>query len=310
MFDLGIIEIFLLIGIGALVGLSISFVGQTGQGVVLPTVLLITGDVFLAIAINLLNDFITVSLVSIKYIRRKEFHIRQDILIIILISIGVSFVGVLILMTTALGNIYGWFIPLFIILLGLSFMKKGFPTTESIRNMVKKFNKRFKGSKEKNFNEKSMRNDNNADPDKENEDDINGFIKKGSKLFYILAIFFGIFIGINSGLFGASSGLIFVLVLVILYGFPLKRGVGTALILSMIVTFCSFVFYEILGFTIKNTIFFNIEISFYLALGSVIVGIIASSYVQKLPAKTMGRLIGLIIAILGAISLIFYLIKI
>ena len=283
MFDLGIIEIFLLIGIGALVGLSISFVGQTGQGVVLPTVLLITGDVFLAIAINLLNDFITVSLVSIKYIRRKEFHIRQDILIIILISIGVSFVGVLILMTTALGNIYGWFIPLFIILLGLSFMKKGFPTTESIRNMVKKFNKRFKGSKEKNFNEKNMRNDNKTDPDKENEGDINGFINKGSKLFYILAIFFGIFIGINSGLFGASSGLIFVLVLVILYGFPLKRGVGTALILSMVVTFCSFVFYEILGFTIKNTIFFNIEISFYLALGSVIVGIIASSCVQTAP---------------------------
>ena len=70
----------ILIGIGLLVGISISFVGQTGQGVVLPIVLLFTGDVFLAIAVNLLNDLITSFIVSIRYIRRKQFKITGHIL--------------------------------------------------------------------------------------------------------------------------------------------------------------------------------------------------------------------------------------
>ena len=56
---LEIYQILILLSIGALVGISISFIGQTGLGIVLPIILLFTGDVFLAIAINLLNDLIT-----------------------------------------------------------------------------------------------------------------------------------------------------------------------------------------------------------------------------------------------------------
>jgi len=50
---LEIYQIVILISIGALVGISISFIGQTGMGIVFPIILLFTGDVFLAIAINL-----------------------------------------------------------------------------------------------------------------------------------------------------------------------------------------------------------------------------------------------------------------
>ncbi|MBA7637408.1 hypothetical protein ES703_45052 [subsurface metagenome] len=135
---------------------------------------------------------------------------------------------------------------------------------------------------------------------------IQGFISRGSRLFYLLAIFFGIFVGLNSGLFGASSGLVFVLALVILYGYPLKKGVGTALILSIIIGLCTFSFYQIFGITIKGRFFFNFELSFYLAIGSIISGIIASTYIQKLSAKTMGRAVGLIILVLGALALAFY----
>ena len=137
-------------------------------------------------------------------------------------------------------------------------------------------------------------------------DAIQGFISRGSRLYFILAIGFGLFVGVNSGLFGASSGLVFVLALVIIYGYPLKKGVGTALILSMIISFCTFVFYQIFGLTIKGTTYFNLELSFYLAIGSIMTGIITSIYVQKLSAKIMGRAVGFVIFVLGSLSLTFY----
>jgi len=302
---LEIYQILILLSIGALVGISISFIGQTGLGIVLPIILLFTGDVFLAIAINLLNDLITSATVSIGYLRKKQFKIRLDIFIIIIIGIVTTFFGVFILMTTPLGSIYRWFIPIFIMILGFLFLKRGFPTYESVKKMAQnialKTMKKAKNEVElaeisKKINEQLI----------SEADSVQGFIARGSRMYYILAIGFGIFVGINSGLFGASSGLVFVLALVIIYGYPLKKGVGTALILSMIIGLCTFSFYQIFGITIKGRFFFNFELSSYLAIGSILSGIIASTYIQKLSAKTMGRAVGLIIFVLGSISLTFY----
>ena len=302
---LEVYQVFILISIGALVGISISFIGQTGLGIVLPIVLLFTGDVFLAIAVNLLNDLITSITVSVSYLRKKQFKIRLDIFIIIIIGVVSTFFGVFILMTTPLGSIYGWFIPIFIMCLGLVFLRRGFPTYESVKKMAHNFARK---TMKKTTSEEEL-----AELEKKFEeqlvsevDSIQGFISKSSRLYYILAIGFGLFVGVNSGLFGASSGLVFVLALVIIYGYPLKKGVGTALILSIIICFCTFMFYQIFGLTIKGDLYFNLELSFYLAIGSIPTGIIASIYIQKLSAITMGRAIGLIIFILGSLSLTFY----
>ncbi|MFX0047333.1 MAG: sulfite exporter TauE/SafE family protein [Candidatus Hermodarchaeota archaeon] len=298
-------QIIIIISIGALVGISISFIGQTGLGIVLPIVLLFTGDVFLAIALNLLNDLITSTTVSIGYLRKKQFKLRLDIFIIIIIGIVTTFFSVFILMTTPLGSIYGWFIPIFIMFLGITFLKRGFPTYESVKKMVQNLTRK---TMKKAKNEAEL-----VDIDKKIEEQldsernsIQGFISRGSRMYYTLAVGFGLFVGVNSGLFGASSGLIFVLALVIIYGYPLKKGVGTALILSIIISFCTFIFYQIFGFKIKGEFYFNIEISLYLAIGSIITGIIASTYIQKLSAKTMGRVVGLVIFVLGSLSLMFY----
>jgi len=305
---LQIYQIVILISIGALVGISISFIGQTGLGIVLPIILLFTGDVFLAIAINLLNDLITSATVSIGYLRKKQFKIRSDIFMIIIIGIVATFFGVFILMTTPLGSIYGWFIPIFIMFLGLLFLKRGFPTYESVKKLAQNIARK---TMKKEKNEEIL-----AEFDKKFDDQliseadsIQGFISRGSRMYYILAIGFGLFVGVNSGLFGASSGLVFVLALVIIYGYPLKKGVGTALILSIIVSFGTFSFYQIFGITIKGRFFFDFELSFYLAIGSIISGIIASTYIQKLSAKTMGRAVGLVIFVLGSLSLTFYIFK-
>ena len=302
---LEIFQIAILISIGALVGISISFIGQTGLGIVVPIVLLFTGDVFLAIAINLLNDLITSATVAIGYLRKKQFKIRVDIFIIMIIGVVISFFGVFTLMTTPLGNIFGWFVPIFVMILGLTFLKRGFPSYESVKKMVQNMARKTI-KKAKNEEELAELNKKIDEQLASETDTIQGFISRGSRMFYLLTIFFGIFVGLNSGLFGASSGLIFVLALVILYGYPLKKGVGTALILSIIIGLCTFSFYQFFGITIKGRFFFNFELSFYLAIGSIISGIIASTYIQKISAKTMGRAVGLIIFVLGALALTFY----
>ena len=107
-------------------------------------------------------------------------------------------------------------------------------------------------------------------------------------------------------MFGGNSGLIIVLALIIIYGYPLKKGVGTALILSILVSLSTFTIYQILGITIKLQFYFDLEISLFLGLGSIITGVISSTFIQKLSAKTMGRGTGFIIAFLGLIALTFF----
>jgi len=303
--SLEIYQILLLIIIGALVGISISFVGQTGQGVVFPLVFLISGDLFLAIAVNVLNDLITSSSVSLLYIKNRQFKIRKDTLTLIVIAILVSLLGVFILMTTPLGSIFGWFLPLFITILGLLFVRKGFPTKDSVRNTVQKI--AYRALKKKGDETKLAELEIKINKQIETEnDEIEGIIPSNSRIFYLLSLGFGIFMGINSGMFGANSGLVIVLALIILYGYPLKKGVGTALILSILVSIATFSIYQILGISIKGQFYYNLEISLYLAIGSVVIGLLTSNFIQKLSAKAMGRGMGLVMVLLGVVSFIFY----
>ncbi|MFX0029607.1 MAG: sulfite exporter TauE/SafE family protein [Candidatus Hermodarchaeota archaeon] len=288
----------LLILIGALVGISMSFVGQTGQGVVVPLILLITGDVLLAITVNLLNDFVAAISVGINYARKKEFYFSKNILILLLISLITSFLGVIILILTPLSIIFGWFLPVFIIFLGFSIISKGFPTPESLKITVHKISEKISKRKKGDIIAEDIE-----------ENGIRNMINPQSKLFFMLASILGIIVGFNSGLFGANSGFIITLVLIILYGYPLKKSVGTALILSIIMCIFTFFSYQILGFTIEGRFFFNWDFVLYLGIGSFISGLLTSNYVQKLSAKAMGRGMAMTMITLGFFSLVFYFIS-
>ena len=305
---LEIYHIILLIFIGALVGISMSFVGQTGQGVVVPLILLITGDVLLAIAVNVINDLIAATSVAINYVRKKQYYLSKNIIILIVISLIASFLGVLILITTPLSTIFGWFLPAFIILLGATILSKGFPTSESLKETVYKISQIFLKHKKVEPDLEKIERISEAVEEKSiiNGDHIESVIEPYSKLFYFLALLLGMFVGLNSGMFGANSGLIITLVLIILYGYPLKKSVGTALILSIVMCIFTFCTYQILGFTIKGQLFFDWELILYLGIGSFFTGFIISNYVQKLSAKAMGRGMGATMILLGLTSLVFY----
>ena len=77
--ELDLFQIIILLIAGATVGISMSFIGQTGSGIVIPIVYLITGDILLAIAINLMNDFIVASAVSINYTNFEETKVQKNL---------------------------------------------------------------------------------------------------------------------------------------------------------------------------------------------------------------------------------------
>jgi uncharacterized membrane protein YfcA len=278
--------------IGALVGISMSFIGQTGQGVVVPLILLITGDVLLAIAINVVNDIIAAIPVAINYVRKKEFQVYKNVAILMVISVLTALLGVFILMTTQLKIIFGWVIPLFIIFLGSTILNKGFPTAESLNKLVQKIKLKFKKNRQDSTNSIV--------------DEFKTTIKPYSKLFFILAIVLGVYVGFNCGLFGASSGFIITLALIIIYGYPLKKGVGTAIVLSMIMCIFTFSMFQVLGYQYTGQFYYDWMITLYLGIGTFTSAIIFSNYVQRLSAKAMGRGIGAIMIFIGLISLIFY----
>jgi uncharacterized membrane protein YfcA len=300
----------LLVLVGALVGISMSFMGQTGQGVVIPLVFLITGNILLAIAISVLNDLITASAVSIGYVRKKQVFFRRDTFILLAIGMLASSLGILILMTTPLGSIFGWALPAFIIGFGLVIFKQGFPTSDTLKRMVLKLAKKVLAKRgdagglerlEAQFQE------NGGDAPSGEKEEIKGIVPPGSRLFYLLSIGLGLYVGVNSGMFGANSGMILALVLVMLYGYPLKKGVGTALVLGIGLCACTFVLYQLLGYAFKGVYFWDPAITVLLAAGSVVSGLVTSTFVQKLPAKTMGRGMAVVMVVLGTVSLIFYL---
>lgn len=295
--------IVILIIAGSSVGLSMSFIGQTGSGIVIPIVFILTGDIFLAIVINLLNDLIAASAVSISYIRNKNFKIRKDNFIFLAVSFVFAFLGVLILLTTNLSSTFSILLPFVFIILGIGIFRRGFPTTESVQKTIHSLTKRlFKGKKsEEELLEMTKRMDEQLIGGNEI---FEGLFEPGSKIYYIAAVIMGVLLGLNCGIFGACGGFIIAIVLIIINGYPLKKAVGTALILSIVLCGVGFIFFQVLGYLFNSRYYFDLEISLYLGIGAFFVGIVSSIYVQKMSAKAMGTGMGAIMIVLGVITLI------
>jgi len=305
-------QIVVLLAIGMLVGISMSFMAQTGQSFVIPVVTLMTGNVLLGVAINALNDLITAACVSTSYVRKKQFAIEKKMLGYVAIMLGTSFCGVLLVMTTSFSNNLGWLLPVLFITFAIFIIKQGFPTAATIKGTIAKIGMmlaRARGDGQSRARLKQEIQKLESMHGKDDGSTIQEIIPRSSTAFYCITIAFAIIIGLFAGLTGANSGIIITLLLIIVMGYPVKKGVGTALLISIVI--CSFTFtcYQLLGVAIKGHVFIDLEISLFIAIGSMISGFITSSYIQKLSAKKMGRAIAIVMIVLGSLALAFYFIK-
>lgn len=303
--ELELYQIIVLLGIGVVAGISMSIVGQTGQGIIVPLVFLFTGDILLAIAVSLLNDFFAAITASRKYIQHKNVVLNRSLFMFLIVALTFSLFGSIILIFTDVRNSFNWLVPSVTLVIGIFIAVRGFPTSESLKKMVHKITeKRLKDDK----SEDEIRElEEEMDEQLESGKEINPLFDPSSKIFYVLTVVAGIIIGLLCGLFGISGGANLVFVLVLIFGYPIKKAVGSAIISSISLIIITFSSLQILSFIALGHLYFDLAISFYLGISTVITGLIASKYVQKIPGKILGQIVGIMMIMVSTVTLIIVL---
>jgi uncharacterized membrane protein YfcA len=118
----------------------------------------------------------------------------------------------------------------------------------------------------------------------------------------IFSIFLSFIIGVNAGVFGASSGPLFMLVLIFLLGYPIQKAVGTSTIIMMITALSALTGYWRVG----NI---DIEAGMIITLGTVISGTFGVRLALRAEDQLISKIIGIIFILMGlfqALSLLLY----
>jgi len=102
----------------------------------------------------------------------------------------------------------------------------------------------------------------------------------------------GLILGINSGLFGAGGGLMFLLVLIIILKYPTRLAVGTSSLI-MAMTAAS----GTIGYAIQGNVDFRTGT--IIAIAAVISGLLGARLANKVPENTLNRIVGTAFGIIG-----------
>lgn len=111
------------------------------------------------------------------------------------------------------------------------------------------------------------------------------------------AILIGIAIGIISGIFGAGGGVMILLALIIILGYPMHMAVGTSTLIMAVTALSSDI-----GYFCHGHIDFLFGI--LLSLGAVFGGIFGSKYANKINDKVLSKVLNVFFIIIGIIMLI------
>ena len=113
----------------------------------------------------------------------------------------------------------------------------------------------------------------------------------------LTAVLIGIVIGIISGIFGAGGGVMILLALVIILGYPMHTAVGTSTLIMAITALSSDVGYFTHGHI-------NFLYGILLAIGAVIGGMLGSKYANKINDQKLAVFLDIFFIIIGIIMLV------
>jgi hypothetical protein len=116
----------------------------------------------------------------------------------------------------------------------------------------------------------------------------------------IFSVLLGLVIGVNAGVFGASSGPLFMLVLVFLLGYPIQKAVGTSTIIMMITALSALTGYWRVG----NI---DLEAGMIITLGTVISGAIGVRLALRAGDQLISKIVGVIFILIGVVQAMFLL---
>jgi len=108
----------------------------------------------------------------------------------------------------------------------------------------------------------------------------------------ITAIFLGFLVGILSGMLGAGGGIMILLILVFVLGFPLQKGLGTAIFIMAITSLSG-----TLGYSVHREIY--LLDGTIISLGAIIAGVLGAIFANKISEERLNKIVGGIFLSLG-----------
>lgn len=250
-----IIEIIELVLIGIFTGIITGLTGASGVMVVVPLVNLLLGfSMHEAIGTSLIVDTIAPLAISATYYKYGNIDLRSSIWIAVGSITGAQ-VGAY-LVTGIHGTSLGSFFGIFLVIMGIIIFKRGI-NREAIAD---RFNAAFK-------------------------------IEKMSQKIGI-SILIGLILGIITGIIGAGGGVMILIILIFVLGFPLQKAIGTSALIMAITTFSGSIGYAIHG---------NIDVisGIIIGVGAVAAGIGSARFANSVNEKSLGRVVAMIFIILG-----------
>ncbi|WP_267496981.1 sulfite exporter TauE/SafE family protein [Candidatus Methanoliparum sp. LAM-1] len=108
----------------------------------------------------------------------------------------------------------------------------------------------------------------------------------------LVSVLIGLILSIVTGIIGAGGGVMILIVLIFILGFPLQKAIGTSALIMAITTFSGFIGYAIHG---------NIDVlsGIIIGIGAVVAGIGSARFANKIDEKSLGRVVASIFIILG-----------
>jgi len=107
-----------------------------------------------------------------------------------------------------------------------------------------------------------------------------------------VALFLGLLIGLNSGVFGAGGGVLIMLVLMFVFDYHIHSAIGTSTIIMAITAGSATV-----GYMVRGNI--DVNASLILSAGTILAGVTGARFANVASEKTLSRIVGGIFMILG-----------
>jgi len=239
--------------IGLATGLVVGVTGASGVLLVVPLLtILLQFNMHTAVGTSLFVDMITPLFVAISYYRHGNVNLKAALWLAVGAILGAQ-VGALIANEFVPSELMGKGFILFLLAMAVTMWVKSFrPKKENTKVRLSEMNHKNR----------------------------------------LITFGIGLLLGINSGLFGAGGGLMFLLVLIVILKYPTRIAIGTS---SMIMAMTSMS--GTVGYAIQGTV--DYKTGAIIAVAAVVSGLLGARLANKVDEKILNRIVGSIFAVIG-----------
>ncbi len=241
--------------IGLATGLVVGVTGASGVLLVVPLLtMLLKFNMHTAVGTSLFVDVITPLVVAITYYRHGNVNLKAALWLAIGAILGAQ-AGALVANQFVPSDLMSKGFTLFMLIMALSLWIKSYrPKKENVKVRLSEMNHKNR----------------------------------------LITLGIGLLLGVNSGLFGAGGGMMFLLVLLVILKYPTHLAIGTSSLI-MAMTAAS----GTVGYALQGNVDFRTGA--IIAVAAVASGLVGARLVHKVDEKILNRIVGTIFAVIGVV---------